>query len=1173
VKIETLTVDAYGPFTGLTLRLGDAPGRVHIVHGLNEAGKTSLLRAITALLFRIERQCTDNFLHSNQDLRITATIADAQGATRVLSRLKRNDPSLRDERDNPIEEAVLAAMLGGVDREVFEHFFGLTHESLRDGGKAMVAGEGDLGRSLFESGGLNGLNDLLANYKKEGERLFLRRGQRELNARLSQIEAARTRAKTALLRSSDWLELKKNQQRLADEYAEAQRAWAQESREWERLKRVHGNKPEIAERERLAEELVLLGDVPELCADFEERRVRVEAALRNAQTRIAQLETRLRDRSDAHARMAPENPLLQHATTVRDLQRRIEQYRSLTTDRQKRQRASEDARAAAGALWQQLFPGRGVEGITQFRVSAAQETALRALNDERLRLETIAEAARENASSASEQLAVAQQQMKELPVAVDVAVLTTTIEAIRGQGRLEDRVSEAQKAVATAQYKVQQAQHALPCWTDSAQNLSALKVPSTATLQRFERAHGRLLERASELEQRRTHIQQRLGGLRKELDKLVRDSAVPSEDELHAEREIRNQGWALIRQYAFEHALTLEEATERYEPPAVLAVAFEQHLQHADQIADQLRTDSDRVSTHVQLTRQMEEEEQGLTSVRDAQVQLEAERQCFDSDWAGQWPELGFAPMTPQEMQAWCLKREAALTALATQREQEQEFQQALASLNIARGALSEALQNHGTVLGEKESLAAALLRAQRIVDSAVQVEQRRSELQGAIRQHERSLQKAAAKLAEVEGLTQNWQARWRQATVGLSLDNPQPALVMVLLGKTREVLQLWDEHRRMADRVSAIDADVRRFEADVKRVLDDIAPDLAATACDAAVEALSDRVESARAAQSTRMRLASEIEELEGELSQERVLEDKANEQFAGLRELASCGRNEELAAIGERYGRKRQLTDSLQLIDKGLVARNGKTVTEIIREAAEQDSDALPGNVADAERRVTEMDDKRAQLLQGKVNAERDLEERERADDHAAIVQELQEHVTVARDLVDRYVRTRLAVAILERSMEEYRNRYQGQVLQRASELFARLTLGRYKGLSVENEADRTVMWALRENRGNKRVAISALSDGSADQLFLALRLASIEQRVRDGQAVPCVFDDILVNFDDQRAVAALNVLAEMSGQNQILLFTHHDHLIRLAEQAIPNAVAVHYLQSEQSQVAGAH
>jgi uncharacterized protein YhaN len=97
--------------------------------------------------------------------------------------------------------------------------------------------------------------------------------------------------------------------------------------------------------------------------------------------------------------------------------------------------------------------------------------------------------------------------------------------------------------------------------------------------------------------------------------------------------------------------------------------------------------------------------------------------------------------------------------------------------------------------------------------------------------------------------------------------------------------------------------------------------------------------------------------------------------------------------------------------------------------------------------------------------------------------------------------------------------------------------------------------------------------LSDGSADQLFLALRLASIEQRVRDGQAVPCVFDDILVNFDDQRAAAALKVLAEMSGQNQILLFTHHDHLIRLAEQVIPNEVAVHYLQAEQSRAAGAH
>ena len=63
------------------------------------------------------------------------------------------------------------------------------------------------------------------------------------------------------------------------------------------------------------------------------------------------------------------------------------------------------------------------------------------------------------------------------------------------------------------------------------------------------------------------------------------------------------------------------------------------------------------------------------------------------------------------------------------------------------------------------------------------------------------------------------------------------------------------------------------------------------------------------------------------------------------------------------------------------------------------------------------------------------------------------------------------------------------------------------------------------------------------------LRLRLASLESWLQSHEPVPFVVDDILLNFDDHRATAALRALAELSRRTQVLFFTHHRHIIDLA------------------------
>ena len=77
--------------------------------------------------------------------------------------------------------------------------------------------------------------------------------------------------------------------------------------------------------------------------------------------------------------------------------------------------------------------------------------------------------------------------------------------------------------------------------------------------------------------------------------------------------------------------------------------------------------------------------------------------------------------------------------------------------------------------------------------------------------------------------------------------------------------------------------------------------------------------------------------------------------------------------------------------------------------------------------------------------------------------------------------------------------------------------------------------------------------MSDGTRDQLYLALRVATLERYADPAIPCPSVLDDILVHFDDDRARAALELIGELSERMQVLFFTHHARLVELARETI--------------------
>ena len=154
------------------------------------------------------------------------------------------------------------------------------------------------------------------------------------------------------------------------------------------------------------------------------------------------------------------------------------------------------------------------------------------------------------------------------------------------------------------------------------------------------------------------------------------------------------------------------------------------------------------------------------------------------------------------------------------------------------------------------------------------------------------------------------------------------------------------------------------------------------------------------------------------------------------------------------------------------------------------------------------------------------------------------------------------------MQRGIERYREKNQGPILARASTLFAALTGNSFARLQIDDDGNgRSILKAVRPD--GRLVGIEGMSDGSHDQLYLALRLASLESWLQSHEPVPFVVDDILLNFDDVRATAALAALAELSRQTQVLFFTHHRHIVDLACTHLHQKVVfIHELPLSQNQ-----
>ncbi len=1133
MRLCELQLLAFGPFTDASLQFESPPASeaqagapssgMHVIYGPNEAGKSTALRAITALLYGIPSRTGDAHVHAMKKLRVGGVLEFGGGERLRIVRRKGLKRTLLDVDDKPIDEARLSRALCGVGRSLFVTMFGLDHVTLREGAQALLRGDGDVGESLFDAGGARGIGAVLEGLREEAEALYKARGQTpRLNDALRRFTEAKNSVLLKEMLPSAWTAQKQATEQARVEHealtADRQRLGAERSR----LQRALRAFPHLTRRSEIRQRMQTLGNVPRLASDARERRLSAQQEREVCTRRSLQLREEIAGLRQERDGLVVDEALAElDEAVLADVNDRRGNHLKAKVDLPKREARWSVLGKEAEELLVELGGDTTLEQARGRRLDKPARTRLDALRNAYGRRAAELESATLTRDETRAKRAAVAARIQSFPAETDVGALKRAVARATRDGDLQSQVASAERARATLAERVAVLRTAFG---------GTGREPSREAVDGLGARMAAHVAEADALAADDTRLRTRRDEVLTDLSELAQLGA-PSTAELALARSLRDELWETL-------ARDLGQAT------ASQISAYADATTEADRVADRLWQQADRAAKHARLTAESQAIDRQMAKHEASTVRLVDERRATDEAWRALWtdlPEGVEVPANVSEGVARLQEHEELLGVVA-------ELAAADDAMATDQARLTEHRERFISWVGDEGDLRDMLDRAESLIERQEERRHQRHALSQKIEELDEELAVLNRRVELKQEALREWKSEWRDAvhTLGLGEDATvgEVAAVENVLSDLFARLRDADD---LARRIEGMRRDEAQFRDIVVPLVQRHAVSLIDEPIDRAAEGLLRLYRQSRVNRQRRGELADKTAANTAQLAAVLARSADAEQTLAELMRMANAGEEAELEAIEKRAELSQQLERGLQETETALFTEG--SIEELEALTRDLDVDETRARVSDLEeeyRDVIERSDRVSATIGANERGLQELEQKEGAVGAAAAREAT---LSSIRRHAARYCRVRLAALLLEREIERYRQHHQGPILARAGELFPRLTLGRYTSLSVGfDDKDEP---ALRCQRADgSEIAVSGLSDGTRDQLYLALRLASLERYAQRSELLPFVVDDVLIHFDDERARAALEVLVEFAAQTQVLFFTHHQRLVELAE-----------------------
>ena len=1168
MKIRQLLLKAFGPFTNTRLDFS-GPASLHLIYGPNEAGKSSALRAMADLRYGIPAQSPDNFVHDYKEMRLAGVFEDGAGRLLGLARRKGNkdtlllsDPASGEPIvGSQVAPDVLLALTGGVTRDQFVTMYGLDSSHLRAGGDMLIRGEGELGAALFEaSTGSAGIKAILETLQADARKYFAPRGTSTVLVEAArQLEDARQRCKQALTRPEHWKALNRAYQDALSRLADVRQQLVHLRRRQAELTEWRAVEPLLRQLDQASHEWAAVQADVALPVDARERRLAALQQQAQASAVLQEADAALAQCQDEAQTLQVEVLLLTHATLIDRLATDLGAVH-LGRDTRLRLLASTEAQGRqlmqeATRITESVRPVKCLDELFCQLPSAADQTELegRIAQFQRQTLEL--QHARDQLRHSGHKLELLQRETLEAPAAHLQQALSLALKQAQSLGDAEKRLADWLGSCISEQRKLDR--NLADLGFASVAQLTALRGLAVSEIEAFERERSELGKQLALCVDQARQIELDLRTQRRRRTSMAAAGEVVTADTLKHARSTRDAGWQEIRAVYIDRVPGDPDAST----PG-LPTAFERLQGDADRQADLLREGAKRAAEVAECEQRITEMTQALAGLQQVQAAHAKSLAALDASWQHQLATVGVPQGAAAQVREWLTGRKAALDQLDRLADVTQAHAQFAQQAMAAGSSLLAALLALGQLVPQDTPHLAALI--------ALGAERERELLEAKVTmaRRARDMKVLAQEVQEAQGAEAELGAKLLACRAALDAACQRlflPAGVAPETIKARLAeLQRWATDYQMHGAMLVQLQQLQAGETTATQAARDLAellqePDW--VHLEAWFDDLSRRLALSREAQARQITLHDRMT-LETKRRQRAQADLQAAShnllqlmQQAGVQDARSLPDAEVLSE------RRRDAARQLDALKSQLNSTSTKDASTLRAELTGLDCVAIEQEKQTGTAEIERLEQDEQAAIMAEQDTRLALAGIDTSDQAAQAREEMEAAIARYRAGVRPWAQLKLAQALLGEALRRYREKAQGPLVELASAYFKEMTGGRFAGLWVDDDSGSPVLKA-RPAQGLP-VAVAALSEGTADQLYLALRLAALQVQRQPDRLMPLVLDDVFITSDDERASYVFAALDQFAVQGQVLVFTHHRHLVDLATRTLPlGALRVHQL-----------
>ena len=311
-----------------------------------------------------------------------------------------------------------------------------------------------------------------------------------------------------------------------------------------------------------------------------------------------------------------------------------------------------------------------------------------------------------------------------------------------------------------------------------------------------------------------------------------------------------------------------------------------------------------------------------------------------------------------------------------------------------------------------------------------------------------------------------------------------------------------------------------------------------------AAAHVLAAATADASRRQASAERAGEEVARLERTLVREEEGLARIRGEATSLRErLASLGDGDEGEGLRSFHARLEAAAQAARILaDLERAHPDLEEIRARIHKAEEVGEDWVVDEEALARRRIRlpHMDERVEALSRREAALEQDIEYLSAGETLDGVDGEREVLGEQLRRLERERDRKHVLGCLLQEADRRFREQHQPELVRRAGEYLATITDRRYARLLL-SDTDGEISFKLSHDESPHPVPVTApLSTATREQVYLALRLAAVDQLDREGERLPLFLDETLVNWDPARRDRALALLASVAKDRQVFVFT---------------------------------